>query len=78
MGLIVSSFIYIRLQSRLLFLVFALCNVVAAIVYGIYFLCNKNSKNSLRTNTNPHIPKIVIDSGKSYTLFFRILSLSFL
>jgi hypothetical protein len=71
MGLIASSFIYNRLQSRLLFLIFALCNVIAAIVYGIYFLvCKKTSQKSMQSNTNPHIPKIVIDSGKSRIFFF--------
>lgn len=38
MGLLVSSYIYIVIQQRLLFLVFAILNLLAAISYSIYFL----------------------------------------
>lgn len=63
-GLIAASFIYTRLQSRMLFLIFALFNLVAAVFYGIYFLLHRNRlEKSPRATVNSNIPKIVIDSG---------------
>ncbi|CAF4789128.1 unnamed protein product [Rotaria socialis] len=47
-GLLVSSFIYIVLQQRLLFLVFAILNIIAASIYSIYFLLTRKKS----TNTN--------------------------
>jgi len=62
-GLIASSFIYTLLQPRLLFLIFALFNAVAAIVYSLYFLlCKKYSQKPIRSNFNTNVPTIVIDS----------------
>ncbi|CAF1291816.1 unnamed protein product [Adineta steineri] len=61
-GLIISSFIYTRLQSRPLFLFFSLFNAAAAIVYGILFIVTREPpQNTNRTNNNPNVPKIVID-----------------
>ena len=65
-GLIVSSFIYTRLQSRTLFLFFACFNATAAIIYSlIFFVLKKRSEKNLRSNHNTNVPKIVIDPGES-------------
>ncbi|CAF0763327.1 unnamed protein product [Rotaria sordida] len=62
-GLIASSIIYTRLQSRLLFLVFALFDTIAALIYSTYFLLQaKFSKKSAQLNNTMNIPKIVIES----------------
>ncbi|CAF3552107.1 unnamed protein product [Rotaria sp. Silwood1] len=62
-GLIACSFIYTSLQSRLLFLVFAVFDAVAAIIYSIYFMLRtKVLKKSTQLNNNMNIPRIVIDS----------------
>ncbi|CAF2974102.1 unnamed protein product [Rotaria sp. Silwood2] len=62
-GLIACSFIYTRLQSRLLFLVFAIFDAIAAIIYSIYFFLRaKFGKKSNQLNNNMNIPKIVIES----------------
>ncbi len=69
-GLIASSLIYTRLQPRLLFLIFALFNTIAAIFYSLYFfLKKKQSKKPSRSNNNTNVPKIVIDSGKFLNFF---------
>ncbi|CAF0920880.1 unnamed protein product [Adineta ricciae] len=65
-GLIVSSFIYTRLQSRTLFLFFALFNTAAAIIYSlIFFILKKRSEKNVRSNHNTNVPKIVIDPDTS-------------
>ena len=48
-GMLVSSFIYIVIQQRLLFLVFAILNVIAMIIYSIYFFFTrtKTSKENV-------------------------------
>ena len=47
-GLLVSSFIYIVIEQRLLFLVFTILNVIGAILYSIYFLLSmKFSKQNV-------------------------------
>lgn len=53
-GMLVASYIYIIIQQRLLFLVFAILNIVAAIIYSIYFLIRKKSskQNVTVSNTN--------------------------
>ncbi|CAF4668761.1 unnamed protein product [Rotaria magnacalcarata] len=45
-GLLVSSYIYIVVNQRLLFLVFAILNLVAAILYSIYFLLTRKKTSS--------------------------------
>ena len=78
-GLIISSLIYTRLQSRLLFLIFAIGNGVAAIVYSFCFLlCKKHLQKPVRFNANPNIPKIVIDSGSRFLDLFLLQYRSFL
>lgn len=71
-GLIASSFIYTRLQSRLLFFIFALFNIIAAILYGIYFFFHREKPSkSQRLTISSNIPKIVIDPGKFIFFFVR-------
>jgi hypothetical protein len=52
--MLVSSFIYIIIQQRLLFLVFAILNLVAAIIYSIYFLLTrtKTSRKNLTVSND--------------------------
>ncbi|CAF1435239.1 unnamed protein product [Adineta steineri] len=58
-GLIVSLFIYKSLEHRLLFLIFAIFNLICAIIYGIYFLISrKNSNKSIEHNTS----NIIVES----------------
>ncbi|CAF1447312.1 unnamed protein product [Adineta steineri] len=58
-GLIISSFIYTTLEQRLLFLIFAIFNLICAIIYGIYFLISrKNSNKSIEYNTS----NIIVES----------------
>ncbi|CAF3505967.1 unnamed protein product [Rotaria socialis] len=53
-GLLISSLIYIVFQERLLFLVFMILNIIAAIIYSIYFLLKwrKSSHKSLTSSNN--------------------------
>ena len=53
-GLLVSSYIYIAIQQRLLFLVFSILNIIAAIFYSIYFLLThkKSSIKNVIVSTN--------------------------
>jgi hypothetical protein len=45
-GMLVASFIYIVIQQRLLFLVFTILNIIAAIIYSIYFLLTRKKPSS--------------------------------
>ncbi|CAF1240249.1 unnamed protein product [Adineta steineri] len=56
-GLLVSSVIYIFIEERLLFLVFGILNMIAAIIYSIYFLLSKKSagKNMTLSSTNNNV-----------------------
>lgn len=58
-GLLVSSFIYIVIDQRLLFLVFALFNLIAAFIYSIYFLFTRTK----RTNPNLSLSHPLTDIG---------------
>lgn len=54
-GMLVASYIYIVIQQRLLFLVFAILNIIAAVIYSIYFLLTRkkpSSNNVTISNTN--------------------------
>ncbi|UJR36825.1 hypothetical protein I4U23_029538 [Adineta vaga] len=52
-GLLISSFIYIVVQQRLLFLIFAIINLIAAIIYSIYFfLTRQSSGKNVSTSKN--------------------------
>jgi len=62
-GLIASSFIYTRFESRFLFLVFSISNGIAAVLYTFYFLWKSlASPPAKRIIKNTNIPKIVIES----------------
>jgi hypothetical protein len=50
MGMLVASFIYIVIQQRLLFLVFGIFNIIAAIIYSIYFLLTREKTSSKKVN----------------------------
>jgi hypothetical protein len=45
-GLLISSYIYIVIQQRLLFLVFCIFNITAAVIYSIYFFLTRNKSSS--------------------------------
>lgn len=49
-GMLVASFIYIVIQQRLLFLVFGIFNIIAAIIYSIYFLLTREKTSSKKVN----------------------------
>ncbi|CAF1292604.1 unnamed protein product [Rotaria sp. Silwood1] len=59
-GLLVSSYIYIAIQQRLLFLVFSILNIIAAIFYSIYFLLTYN-KSAIKTVAVTNNNEIVIE-----------------
>jgi len=48
--MLVASFIYIVIQQRLLFLVFAILNIIAAIIYSIYFLLTREKSSGIKVN----------------------------
>jgi hypothetical protein len=60
--MLISSFIYVVIQQRLLFLVFAIFNLIAAIIYSIYFFLTRE-KSSSKTMIKPD-NNVVIDTGK--------------
>jgi hypothetical protein len=60
--MLISSFIYVVIQQRLLFLVFAIFNLIAAIIYSIYFFLTRK-KSSSKTMIKPD-NNVVIDTGK--------------
>ena len=59
-GLIVSSFIYTLLEQRVLFLVFAIFNVICAIIFALYFLITRK-----RSNGQTDLAKPPVDPGRS-------------
>ncbi|CAF1094125.1 unnamed protein product [Adineta ricciae] len=54
-GLIASSFIYTLLEQRLLFLVFAIFNVICAIIFGLYFLVTRKRSNGQTDLSKPPV-----------------------
>jgi len=62
-GMLVSSFIYIVIQQRLLFLVFAILNIIAAFIYSIYFFLTRENalSKSLMISSNNDV---MIPTGK--------------
>jgi hypothetical protein len=66
-GMLVSSYIYIVIQQRLLFFVFAIINIIAMIIYSIYFFLTrtKSSKKDVSILNN-HDP--VIEAGRCIDL----------
>ncbi|CAF1611547.1 unnamed protein product [Adineta ricciae] len=63
-GLLVSSFIYIVIHQRLLFLVFATINLLAVIIYSIYFCFTRQTANeNLSVEANANIIMLEADSG---------------
>jgi hypothetical protein len=59
-GLLVSSYIYIVIQQRLLFLVFSIFNIIAAIIYSIYFLLTREKssrQNAITSDANESVLK---------------------
>lgn len=55
-GMLVASFIYIVIEQRLLFLVCALFNLFAALIYSIYFFFTRNKTTDVNlSNTRTDI-----------------------
>ncbi|CAF1253487.1 unnamed protein product [Rotaria sordida] len=64
-GLLAASFIYTFTQQPLLFLIFALFNLIAAVIYSLYFILHRqSSKKSIEqtNNTNNNTSDIIIQS----------------
>jgi len=52
-GLLIASFIYTLIQQRVLFLIISIFNLIAAIIFSIYFLLHRQySKKSIEKNDN--------------------------
>ncbi len=69
--MLVSSFIYIVIQQRLLFFVFAILNVIATIIYSIYFWLTRTStskKNVIILNNHD----LAIEAGRFIDLIEQI------
>ncbi|UJR09330.1 hypothetical protein I4U23_013573 [Adineta vaga] len=62
-GLIASSFIYTRLEQRLLFLIFAIFNLICAVLYGLYFIVSRKQSNE-QTNEAQSVVEADIKSKK--------------
>ncbi len=66
--MLVASYIYIVIHQRLLFLVFAILNLTAAIIYSIYFLITRG-KSSSKSVTQAHKNGLVIEAGNVISCF---------
>ncbi len=50
-GLLIASFIYTLIKPRVLFLIIAIFNLIAAIIFSLYFILNRErSKKSIEKN----------------------------
>jgi hypothetical protein len=63
-GLLLGSYIYIVIQQRLLFLLCAILNIIAAVVYSIYFLLRKE-KPAGRNRTLSNNIDVALEAGNS-------------
>ncbi|CAF3980158.1 unnamed protein product [Rotaria sordida] len=62
-GMLISLFIYTRMKKRHLFLIYAVFNIVNAIIYSVYYLLIKRRK-SFRIDCDDIPESVSIESGK--------------